>query len=278
MKKSIYILTAATALFASCGKKQATTESGIKYTVFEHNEGNRTPQTGDILLMHFQMNFESNDSLLMETFSTGQPRYIPADEASLKEVFSQLAEGDSAIAIINADTLFQKSFGTPKPAHLPETENVKMIVKIVNIFNQAEMEQKQMEEIQSLVTRDSVEVANYLATLQNVQTTESGLKYVVEKAGIGKQAKKGSRVNVKYKGMFLNGEVFDENIEKNEPFEFVIGLGQVIQGWEEGLALMKEGGKYRLIIPWQLAYGERGMGPIMPCTTLVFEVELLKVN
>lgn len=271
-------MAAAAAFFASCGNKLETTESGVQYQIFDHNENERMPQAGEILLLNFKMTIESNDSLMMETFTDNQPRYIPADEASLKEVFALLAKGDSAVAYINADTLYQKSFGMPKPANLKDGERVKMIMKLVDVFNQGEMEKKRMEQINELKTKDSLALSSYVSTLQNVQQTASGLRYVAEKEGTGKQASKGSRVNVKYKGYFMNGEVFDQNMDRDEPFEFVVGLGQVIPGWDEGLSLMKEGARYKLIIPWPLAYGERGTGPILPCTSLIFDVELVKVN
>lgn len=278
MKKSIYVFAAVAALLASCSKSIETTDSGVQYQIISHTDGERQVDTGEMLLMNFRMTIESSDSLMIETFTDNNARYIPADEPSLKEVFFKLAKGDSAIAIISADTLYQKSFGVPKPAHLKADEKVKMIIKVVDVFNQGEMEQKRMEQISELKTKDSLAVADYVASLNNVQTTASGLRYVAEKQGTGKPAKKGSRVTVKYKGYFMNGEVFDQNMEGGEPFEFVLGLGQVIPGWEEGLALMKEGGKYKFIIPWQQAYGERGSGPILPCTSLVFDVELVKVN
>lgn len=278
MKKSIYVFAAMAALLASCSKSFETTESGIKYRIISHTDGERTVNAGEMLLMNFKMTIESTDSPMIETFSTNVPRYIPADEASLKEVFALLSKGDSAEAIINADTLYQKSFGVPKPANLKAGENVKMVIKLVDIFNQGEMEKKRMEQVNELKVKDSLTLASYVASLQNVKQTTGGVRYVAEKEGTGKPVKKGSRVSVRYKGYFMNGEVFDQNMEGGEPFEFVLGLGQVIPGWEEGLALMKEGGKYKLIIPWQLAYGERGQGPILPCTSLVFDIELLKVN
>src|SRR5690606_35260807 len=96
----------------------------------------------------------------------------------------------------------------------------------------------------------------YLATQQDVRQTASGLRYVVVKATGGKQAKKGNKVSMLYKGYLLNGEVFDQNQDgSHPPFEFTLGLGQVIQGWDEGVALMKEGEQYKFIIPWKLAYG-----------------------
>lgn len=108
-------------------------------------------------------------------------------------------------------------------------------------------------------------------------TTESGLKYVDLQEGIGRTPIKGQRLIVHYTGYFTDGRPFDSSSEER-PFEFVLGSGQVIKGWEEGLATMKAGGKRRLIVPPHLAYGSRGKGNIPPDATLVFEVELLSIR
>jgi peptidylprolyl isomerase len=114
---------------------------------------------------------------------------------------------------------------------------------------------------------------------EKVVTTASGLKYVDLKVGQGTEAKSGKNVMVDYVGTLTDGTKFDSSYDRREPFPFKIGAGQVIQGWEEGVAGMKVGGKRKLIIPAALGYGEAGAPPrIPPNATLVFEVELLAVQ
>jgi FKBP-type peptidyl-prolyl cis-trans isomerase len=114
---------------------------------------------------------------------------------------------------------------------------------------------------------------------EKVVTTASGLKYVELKVGDGKEAKSGSTVRVHYVGTLESGKKFDSSRDRNEPFEVTIGKTRVIKGWTEGLQGMKEGGKRKLIIPPDLGYGERGAGDaIPPNATLVFEIEMLKVE
>ena len=110
-----------------------------------------------------------------------------------------------------------------------------------------------------------------------VKTTASGLQYSVITAGKGKSPKATDKVTVHYVGKLTDGTVFDSSVERNEPATF--GVSEVIPGWTEAMQLMKEGDKWQLVIPSDLAYGDRGAGQeIPPYATLVFEVELIKVN
>ena len=110
-------------------------------------------------------------------------------------------------------------------------------------------------------------------------TTPSGLKYFELKKGTGAEAKAGQRVSVHYTGWLVNGKKFDSSVDRREPFEFKLGGGQVIKGWDEGVAGMKVGGKRQLQIPPNLGYGAAGAGGVIPPNaTLIFDVELLGVN
>jgi FKBP-type peptidyl-prolyl cis-trans isomerase FkpA len=114
---------------------------------------------------------------------------------------------------------------------------------------------------------------------RTVESTASGLKYEDQVVGDGAEAVAGKSVEVHYTGTLADGTKFDSSHDRRKPFTFKLGAGQVIKGWDEGVAGMKVGGKRKLVIPYQLAYGERGHPPVIPARAeLTFIVELLKVN
>ena len=114
---------------------------------------------------------------------------------------------------------------------------------------------------------------------EKVITTKSGLKYVELEEGKGEEAKTGDTVSVHYTGWLKDGTKFDSSKDRNQPFPVTIGRTRVIKGWTEGLQGMKAGGKRKLIIPSELAYGKTGSPPVIPADAeLTFEVELLKIG
>ena len=115
--------------------------------------------------------------------------------------------------------------------------------------------------------------------ITGMEKTSSGLYYIIDKEGSNKRPNKGDTVSVHYKGMLLDGTVFDSSYERDQPIEFPLGLGQVIPGWDEGISLISEGASAKFVIPSSLAYGSQGAGGVIPPdATLIFEVELIKIK
>jgi FKBP-type peptidyl-prolyl cis-trans isomerase FklB len=137
-----------------------------------------------------------------------------------------------------------------------------------------------MQELEQAAAKEkSAEGEAYLienAKRDEVTVTESGLQYEVLATGEGEKPTAASMVRVHYHGTFINGDIFDSSVDRGQPAEFPVG--GVIPGWTEALQIMAEGSKWRLYVPYHLAYGEQGsQGAIPPYSTLVFDVELLAI-
>lgn len=284
--RKLVVAMAVLAIFglSSCGKKMQTTQNGINYRIIESSDTARLITKGDLMMIQMVGIAPMADSLggkdtsIFDSYKIGKAYYIPADETTLKDVFMMLHKGDSAEFEVSADTLFMKSFGQLTPGFLKKNSLIHFYVKVENIYNQNELEAMKAEERAKSIMKDSVEATAYLANLTNVQTTASGLKYVITKPSNGAKPKAGQEVSMLYRGLLLNGTKFDENQDQANPFKFTIGMRQVIPGWDEGVMLLHEGEEAKFIIPSRLAYGEQGGGPIPPNSTLIFDVKLLKVS
>lgn len=144
-------------------------------------------------------------------------------------------------------------------------------VAAFNSFNQMAQER-----IEAQKAKQAEELEQVSAGFQQ---TDSGLRYQIIQEGTGQQAAAGQTVSVHYKGQLLDGTVFDSSYKRQQPIDFVLGQGQVIPGWDEGVSLLKVGDKARFVIPSDLAYGSRGAGGVIPPdASLIFDVELVATN
>ncbi|MCF7848907.1 MAG: peptidylprolyl isomerase [Kiritimatiellales bacterium] len=160
-------------------------------------------------------------------------------------------------------------------------------ITIIRVGGEAEAFKADQTAFDTLLTKHGAAAAKKLAKaaaaqaekldkmFPNAKKTTSGLMYTIEKEGTGPAPKKGATVSVHYTGKLLDGTVFDSSVQRGEPIQFPVGAGRVIPGWDEGIMMMKQGGKRTLAIPPHLGYGESGTGPIPPNAWLVFEVELV---
>ncbi len=187
-------------------------------------------------------------------------------------VFGSVVSGMDVVNKIAQDDLIIKVTITKKGADAKKFDAAKVFSEYFTNKDADEKIQKAKED-----NERAAACANALKEFANGATTASGLKYIVLKEGTGPKPSATSNVKVHYTGNLVDGKVFDSSVQRGEPIDF--GLNQVIKGWTEGLQLMPEGSKYKFYIPYNLAYGDRAMGNLIPAKSdLVFEVELLKIN
>lgn len=297
-------LIATTGLF-SCGEKKNSMfpgydnpQKGVYVKYFEKNESGRIVEQGDILTLSM-MYKTSRDSVLFDSKDIGQPLQLRADTAKYEGDFigslMGMRLGDSASILVSAESFFLKTAGMPEaPSYIDSASMLNFTIGIKKVETLEELQAAQAVEAEKAGAEEMNILKEYLAANNITETpTASGLIFISTKEGTGKQAVAGKKVKVHYEGQLLNGKYFDTSVEEvakaqglyderrapYTPFEFGLGQGQVIPGWDEGIAMLKEGGKARLIIPSSIAYGAnpRPGGPIGPYATLIFDVELLEV-
>ncbi len=282
------------AAFALSGCSDNKTPSGFTYT--KHiSGGGAKANTGDYGIV--QAYIFQNDSLVHSTREYGQtvpvklPDFSTMSEEDksperrnpLEEAVAVMRVGDSVSVNVPINDAMRKS------PQLAGVNTLRWDVVLVDVMTEEQyrhaqdsIQEAMAKKQQTTISRESevaALVADYVgqynsgALKDQIQTTPSGLKYLVIEQGTGAQITTGSTVNVQYYGALTNGTMFDNSFGRGQAFPVPVGQGRVIQGWDEGLALLKKGDKAFLFIPAELGYGAQAAGGIPPNSELIFYVE-----
>ena len=295
-------MTAAALLLAGATSSCNTTEkspypgyektaNGLYYKFHEKHEG-ETPKVGD--LMEIGIHCTVNDTVdIIPNMKNMMMLSVPLFAGDIFDGLAMMHKGDSASFIVNIDSTFIKMYRQPSlPEEFKPTDILRYDIKMNDFFPEivylqrmaVDMQARNAERIAGMKDSYPEETAKAAKALETymqkngivAEPTESGLCYVITEEGSGEKPEVGRKVKVHYTGKLLDGTVFDSSIERGEPIEFPLGIGQVIPGWDEGIGLMRKGEKGVLYIPYYLAYGERGAGEMIPpFSNLMFEVELV---
>jgi len=270
--------------------KYSKTVSGLEYRIVKDSIGKNYPEDGGFFTFWFALKTDK-DSIIENQFSSERPVGIPTPEItfkpSIEEGFRLLTQGDSAVFLLNADTLYLKTFQQPKPAFIVSGSKLKMIVKMDKVYSkhfvdsvmaiQQAQEDQKLSEGNEIYKRDSASIQDYLKThnIQGVFTPSGAVVVILKPNPTGKTIASGDNIQAGYIGKLLaDGSIFDQSAP-GDYFSFTVGTGQVIRGWDEGFLKLKHGEKALILIPSRLAYGSRGAGAaIPPNAPLVFEVEV----
>jgi|694.fasta_scaffold56244_5 FKBP-type peptidyl-prolyl cis-trans isomerase len=275
-------------LFASFAQAQKAVKysksktTGLSYVMHKSNKGPKL-KLDDVVTLNLKY-ITSKDSLVFDSWKMGKPIQLKIAKSSFKgdlmDGLTLLTVGDSASFLINADSLFTKTFGAPRPAFIDSSSFLSFTVKVISTTTDAALKAEELKAEKENAMKENEIIAKYIADKQITPSkSSSGLMYIISEPGAGEQAQAGKTVKVHYTGRLLDGTKFDSSLDRNEPIEFKLGQGMVIKGWDEGIALLKVGGKALLIIPSDLAYGSRGAGGVIPpFSPLTFEVELVSVQ
>lgn len=205
------------------------------------------------------------------------------DTPGFEEGITKMLKGGKATFIVPSEIAFgEEGRGNIVPPYSTIIYDVEVIDVTSKADHEKQVAAKKNEakmKLDNAKKQESDLMKKYLKEKNiTAKPTASGLIYIEKVKGTGTRAAAGKKVKVHYTGTLLNGTKFDSSRDRSEPFEFTLGQGQVIKGWDEGIALMNVGGRATLVIPSDIAYGERDMGSIPPYSTLVFDVELLDVK
>lgn len=286
MKKLFLLTLILGVFFTSCQNKKNNpyagfekTKSGLYYKFYNQNVGD-TPQMMELLDLQLAC-YINDTSVIIPNNRMIMQMIEPLFAGDIYDAIKMMTIGDSASFIVRTDSTFMTLFQLPAlPAEFTANDIMRFDIKLNDFYPESEFAAKQIEFMKKTY-KDETETAeaelnNYLNenNYSPIQTN-SGLYYLKTKAGNGEKPQVGTMVKVHYTGKLLDGTVFDSSVSRNEPLQFVLGVGQVIPGWDEGIQLMSKGEKGILFIPYYLAYGDRGAGTIPPFATLEFEVELV---
>jgi FKBP-type peptidyl-prolyl cis-trans isomerase FkpA len=303
MKYIFSILALAIVVEASAQTDLQRTLRGAYYQVFTHNTGDKI-KLNDVITFQF-IEKTDKDSVLYNSYVAGRPGQTqivaPKNVGDLMEIFPLLTLNDSLFVKVPTDSIFAGN-EAQRPSFLPKGSNLIFTLKIQKIQSLSDaiaernaIRDKENAErtaaTEKLKAAEAPAAAKYIADHKLVlKTTASGLKYVITKPSIKPKPQKGDTLLVNYAGRGLDDKVFDSSIESvakeaglnqpgrvYEPLQVIIGTSSIIAGWDEGLLLMNEGSKATFVIPSSLAYGA-GYQDIKPYSTLVFDVELVKIK
>ncbi len=279
-----FLAVSAIALLASCSSSDyKKTPSGIMYKIFSTSSG-PIAKRGEILKFHYIQKL--NDSVLQSSFNS-IPAFAKVDSVgsmySPLEVFPFLKKGDSVVIVQLADTILKK-VPPGQPVPFKKGDKFTFTLKILDILKGDEMAQAdQMKEMTLEGEREIKTIDNYLASKNIVaQKTARNVSVVVKAPGDGVAVDSGKYVSIAYTGKLFptdkvkEEKVFESNVGK-QPFQFTVGTGSVIPGWDEGLKLLKKGGKATFYIPATMAYSQQAGPGGKPYENLIFDVEVLDV-
>ena len=244
--------------FDTKGKDTVKLKDGLKYIIVSKGRGVKV-DSGMNVSINYSGYFE-NGKMFESSVEQGNPiEGLPIGTGKVikgwDEAITHMFVGDKARIIIP----YQLAYGENARGPIPAKSNLIFDIEI-------------LKAIKPIVAEP------YKVAGKDTITTASGLKYIVVEKGKGAKAENGKFVSVHYTGYFLDGKKFDSSVERDKPFGFVLGHKHVIAGWDEGVALMNVGSKIRLIVPYQLAYGEKDYQSIPGKSTLIFDIELLDVT
>lgn len=259
------------------------TNTGIYFKLMSVGENEYQPNPGDYITADIIYK-TIKDSVFFSArrrFQLTNSEY----QGGIEECFAMLAQGEKGLFMISADDFFSKTLSVKRPTFIEAESPMKVEITIITIQTVQQYENEKsafLKWIDDFGEYEKELLSQYIKDNKiHVKPTESGMIFIKTKPGNGRKVKKGDTIIVEYEGRFLDGKFFDSTIKRRESFSYVYGTEwQVVEGLDEAFGMMEEGEKAVVILPSDMAFGDEGSstGIIPPFTSLIFEVEMKKVN
>lgn len=280
--RNLAAVLVAVMLFSACGGDYKTTDSGLKYKFHRQSDG-ETPQVGDFITI--EMYYGTNDSILFDSKNIPNDLIFPLDSPQYQGDFFEgvmmMSKGDSASFIVSADSFFLVTARAQSlPPFIEEGSFLTFEVTLKDFKSAEEQEMEDAAALEGMRAQAQTDLQEYLDS-NNITTEplESGLIFIEEKEGRGPQPEAGDMVKVHLTVSLINGEKIFSTADRGEPFEYEYGQNFDTRGLEEGVGMLKKGGKAKLIVPHTLAYGAESRGQMIPpYSTIIYDVELVSMR
>ena len=269
------------------------TGNGSYFKLEKAGEGKQAINKGDVIFMHHTMTTDK-DSMLYDyrnpQMAQRGPYAMRLSESVYKgdmfEMMYKMKVGDSVSFALRVDSMFNKFYHEPVPKFLNPNGYIIYHIKVDSLYSSAkvdsiEKKNREMQEayLEKAKNSEDTLIQKFLKDNKiTAKPTESGLYIVIKEKGKGPKVKKGDNVEVNYKGMLTNGQVFDASDRHDQAFVIPVGMQRVIPAWDEALQMMNVGTKATLICPSKLCYGPNGSGPIPPYAPLVFDLDVVSIK
>ncbi len=265
---------------AGCKPGFQETTTGLSYMFVQENKDGTKAKPGDILNLRMTYHTDKDCLLFDSRMISDTFRLIlkkPQYKGDINEALAMLGTGDSAQFKLNAEKFYVNTLKQSMPGYMTKESQVVFDVRLLKITPLKEYE-KELTEAKKLKTEhEAQEIKDYINQHKlKGEFLSSGTFFSEQVKGKGAQANYEDELLINYSGYFLDGRPVDSNVGK-KPLQCKVGSNGLIDGWNEALQRMNEGGKVTVVLPSSTAYGEEGYGPVPPFTPLVFDIELIKV-
>lgn len=280
LKKAVLFFLMVTGVVSCRDQKFEKTGDGLQFMFIEQKNG-RKPLVGDMMKMHLKYR-DTKGKVLYD--SQEQTRdfvlqlTLPTFVGGMEEGFALMGEGDSAVFRVSADSVFDKTFRQVLPPSVNKGDILTFEVRMIKVMTIDEYRKQRMAERKDVNELEKFSIDAYLAENGiKAEPAKPGVYFIVLKEGVGEWPEAGDSVEIRYTGSFLSGEVFDGSEKSGSNLRYQLGDGLRLPAWEEAVAGMKKGGRVRLILSSDNAYGSDGFGPVPPNTSVVYDIELVGI-